>query len=441
MSVARAIVICVGDELVDGSQKDMNGPLLSRVAEEVGHEVVGRLLITDNRHEIARAISRARTDRIDLLLISGGLGLTIDDLTREGVADGLGTELELDPEALRRISERYSERGRELPPGARRQCMRPEGAQTLPNPVGVAPGFLVHDGPLTLIALPGVPRESEAMLERSVLPALRAAGGDVEEPAIARMLVVGLRESEVHTRVNHCLKDARDIKLGFFAGSGEVEVVLCQSGPSEELARGDLSAAVEQLKGPLGAHLLEIRLAGCAGDPMREVASESDPLVRAVRDAMRNRCNTLAVAESCTGGLLAARITKLAGSSSFFVGGVVAYANHEKEALLGVHETLLRSCGAVSASVARAMAEGCRDTMGADLAISTTGIAGPAGGTIDKPVGLVYVAVSQEGETRVSRHLFPGERESVRRWAVSSALDEARRLLLGLPLLGAAVDE
>lgn len=446
MKRPRAQILLIGSELLGGRKVDRNGPLLAHTAEALGHEVSGQFFVPDDKKIIAAAISMCVATETRLLFVAGGLGPTSDDLTREALSEALGRDLELDPAALVRIESRYRDRGKEMPEGARRQALVPAGAEVIPNPLGSAPGLLVRDRPMLIVALPGVPREVEAMVEREVWPRLRRE----ILPSIVHhsrvMRVAGLGESEVAKRVQSTLGDRADLSVSYLASPGEVEVALGITESDAETAQAELDQAVSPLRESLMPYLFDVASFPPSGESDQHSREEDRQhssnlaLVRTVEGLLRQRDWTLATAESCTGGLVSQKLTDLPGSSRFFLGGVVVYHDREKEALLGVPRALLESCGAVSAAVVKAMATGCRDRLGADVAIATTGIAGPGGGSSDKPVGLVYVGVQIPEQERVTRHLFQGDRWSVRHWTAVAALDELRRLMTGLPPFGQLVE-
>ena len=442
----RAQVLLVGSELIGGRKADRNGPLLAHTAEALGHEVSGQFFVPDDKKIIAATISASEVTETSLLLIAGGLGPTSDDLTREAIADALDRDLELDPAALVRIESRYEDRGKEMPEGARRQALVPAGAELIPNPLGSAPGLLVRDRRMLIVALPGVPREVEAMVEREVWPRLRKE----ILPSIAHysrvMRVAGLGEAEVAKRVQSVLGNRADLSVSYLASPGEVEVALGITESDVETAQAELDQLIPPLRESLMPHLFDVESLPRSGEGDHH-SSEEDrqhwsnlALVRTVEGLLHQHDWTLATAESCTGGLVSRKLTDLPGSSRFFLGGVVVYHDREKEALLGVPRTLLESCGAVSAVVVKAMTQGCRDRLGADVAVATTGIAGPGGGSSDKPVGLVYIGVQTPEQERVTRHLFQGDRWSVRHWTAVAALDEVRRISSGLPPFGQLVE-
>lgn len=424
MAAPTAVVIAVGDELVAGRRHDANGERVVRWLEGIGCEVSARFAVQDQIEVIARAVAMALQSGADVIVASGGLGPTVDDVTRDGLAQAFGDTLVLDQDALTTIEQRYRERDRVMPPAALRMAYRPASAEWIANPVGTAPGLLIRRGRTIVVALPGVQREFRAMFERGVLPLLRRsfAAGFALKSAILR--TASLPESEVDRRLAEAAVAAHGGKVAMISWPGEVEVMLTVRGPNEEEATADLEQVLTAARAQLGDHLHGI------GEATQ---------VSTLRDLLARHAWTLCTAESISGGLLAKRVTDLPGSSAFFLGGVVAYVNREKQALLEVPTELLDRYGAVSGEVAAAMVHGVRRKLGADVAIATTGIAGPSGGSTEKPVGLTYIAVQWPDGELVTRHTFTGDRKTIRIWSVVTALDQARRCLAGLTPLGQVI--
>ncbi len=438
-SAPRADVLVIGSELTRGAQVDLNGPSLRYLAESAGYTVVRLAYLADDVGEIARAVASSLDADVPLLLLSGGLGPTTDDVTRQGLAEALGVSVEVRQEELDRLARRARDRGGEVDDGSRRQALFPEGSEVLPNAAGSAAGIYAEVGSSMIFALPGVPRELEAMISREVRPRLlRRCPQAIQRGVLLR--TAGIGEAELARRLDGLLA-GEDVEVGYLAAPGEVEVSLLER-LDDENAPSRAEALLEKIEEAIGSHLYQVVRTRGQADAGVEVLRlpKAAALPQVVGAALEQRDWRLATAESCTGGLLARRITDLPGSSAFYVGGVVAYANTLKSAQLGVSAAVLASSGAVSASCAAAMARGAHERLGAEVAVSTTGIAGPAGGSADKPVGLVYIAVVSPEARRVCRHLFSGDRWIIREKAVVAALDEVRRLLAGLPASG-SVDE
>lgn len=411
-------MVTVGDELLLGRTVDTNAAWLGRELAEQGIPVVRRHTVADRPDEIRRAVSDA-LEAADLVLVTGGLGPTPDDLTRDAVADLLGRPLEEDPEVLESIHRRFREHGiEELPGPNRRVAQVPRGARKLTNPVGTAPGLAMAEGERLVVLLPGVPRELKGIFQTDLVAALRAHFGDRMVPVHTRSIrTTGIPESLLSQRIGDRLTEGLGpLSLAFLPDERGVDLRLTAVGLDRGVAERRFDEVEERL-----ADIL---------DPWRFEAPEGD-LVESVAQALRAAGRTLAVAESCTGGLIAKRVTDLAGASDVFLGGVVAYANEVKAGQLGVPVDVLETHGAVSEPVARAMAEGVARALDTDAGIGVTGIAGPGGGTEEKPVGTVCWAATLHGRTVAKTGRFPGDRESVRERSAQAALFLLLRLLEG----------
>ncbi|UCF68654.1 MAG: CinA family nicotinamide mononucleotide deamidase-related protein [Acidobacteriota bacterium] len=425
MSAPEAVVFVVGDELVDARRNDTVGPALARRLESIGCHVRSRSVLPDNVQAIVSALTQALAAEIDIVLIAGGLGPHEDDRTREAVAQSLGIELELDPKTLHRLEENYRDRGRDVPEGVRRQALRPRDAETLPSPSGTAPGFIVRRQRSLLVALPGAPREADESFTRGVLPLLRrsVAGGQTTATTVLR--VAGLLAADVQRALAPVMPNSEAVRVNYLETGGEIELLLSARAQDPDEAQQQLEQVVANFESRLGGHVF---------------ARGKQSLTGVLAELLRARAWTLASAESCTGGLIGKRITDLSGASEFYVGGVITYSDEHKVRLLGVAEDTLERCGAVSAEVAASMAQGCRERLRAHVAVSVTGIAGPGGGSADKPVGLVYIGVALPDATRVARHTFGGERDAIRQWSATAALEEVRRALKDMDTLGQRVE-
>lgn len=362
----RVGMILIGDELLDGRTADRNGHELGRRCREAGVELVEMHITRDEPESIGALLVRT-AQRADLVVTSGGLGPTLDDTTRSAFARTLGVALEEDPSAAARLRERYALRGIALSPANRRQAFFPAGALTLENPWGTAEGFEVVIEGTPVIALPGVPDEFGRMLVRHVVPRL----ADALKRHHVRYTLFGVRESALASQV-----EALDLPA-------EVRVTYCSRFPVVEL---ELSAESEPLLAVTDREVRDLVAPWSIPDAAPRPAD-------AVVARLRADGLTLATAESCTGGLIASRLTDVPGASACLIGGWVSYANQAKSSWLHVSPDLLAERGAVSAEVARAMASGARASAGADVALAVTGIAGPGGGSEAKPVGTVYLAV------------------------------------------------
>jgi len=413
-ALPRAAIVLSGNELLDGRTRDTNGAFLSADLSTRGVKVTSVLTVADDEERLTAALEYSLAAEPDLLVVGGGLGTTHDDLTAACLARALGVRLAEDPTALgmveervRRVAERRHVDVDELLPLARRQALLPAGSTPV-APAGVAPGIAVRRGPTRIYAYPGVPYEFEAMW-LSTAECLQAEGF-FPDVAVRIVRIFGVGELQVAPLLEAMPRDL--LETGINVGRGEVTVRLrYRRGAPADAQAATLVAALE------------------AGAPV--FSSDGRTVDEAVADGLRESGLTLAVAESCTGGLLGARLTERPGSSDYFLGGVISYANEVKMSLLDVPPGTIARFGAVSEEVAGAMAVGARAATDADYALAVSGVAGPDGGTPQKPVGLVYVACSGPRRTKVLRGLYPGDRASVREYSVSAALHLLRRELAG----------
>jgi nicotinamide-nucleotide amidase len=409
----RAEIIAIGSELLTPYRLDTNSLFLTDGLNQVGIRVVHKAVVGDSLDDM-RASFRQALDRADLIVACGGLGPTDDDRTREAVADLLGRKLELNQGVLRHIQELFRRFGRVMPEINRRQAMVPEGATVIPNPRGSAPGLWIEASGHILILLPGVPSELRAMFEQEVRPRITRLGHD-ERLFTRDLRITGLPESEVEQRVSPLYALYPDTETTILASPPGIQLHPRVWSRDPAQANQILDEMVKRMALALGEHLYSTK-----GETLEEVVA---------RALTENRA-TIAVAESCTGGLLAERLTNIPGSSSYFLGGVVCYSNELKSALVNVPAELIESKGAVSPEVALALAEGIRKTTGATIGVGVTGIAGPGGGTPEKPVGLVHIGIADERGPRERRFQFPGDRERIRMHASQTALDSVRRYFL-----------
>jgi len=407
-----AELLAIGSELTSGHTVNTNAQFLARQLQELGIACVRQATVADDHFLIMQAVREALR-RSRLLLMTGGLGPTFDDVTLAAVSQATGRRLVFVPSVARQIRAFCRKRRRRLNRLALRQAYLPAGATALPNPVGTAPGVWLPLKGTLLVALPGVPQEMRSIMERTVVPRLRRWTGRV--PILSRTLrTIGLVELQIQTALRR-LAIPEVVSVGLYPNLMAVDVRLTVSGTSPHRARRILDRVERALRARLGPAVYGVdaqTLEGLAGDM----------LVR--------RRETLAIAESCTGGLVSDRITNVPGSSRYLLMTIVAYHNQAKQDLLGVRGRALARDGAVSGPVARAMAIGVRTRAGADIGLAITGIAGPTGGTRTKPVGLVYLAVSDARGTTVKRSLFHGDRLAIKAQAAQLALDLLRRRLV-----------
>ena len=406
-------LINTGAELLVGRVLNTHQQWLCRQLTDLGYEVSRQVCVPDEGRQIQAAVGEA-LQRADLVITTGGLGPTSDDLTRECIAQMLGRKLVLHPATLTRIEQFFAERHRALPAHVQVQAMIPEGALVFPNANGTAPGLAMEAGPgKRLILLPGPPRELRPMFLESVVPLLRREFPP-GSPFLCRTIkTTGLGESVVEEKIAAALQPlaGEGLEVAYCARVGEVDVRLA--------ARGDKAGALLTEGLSRVERLLGRAIFGTGDDTLESV----------LIGLLTRRQETLAVAESCTGGFLAHRLTNVPGSSAVFLGGVVAYSNRVKQDLLGVRAETLRQHGAVSEGVAREMAEGARRLLGADYALAVTGIAGPGGGTPDKPVGTAFIALSEEKDTTVLLQYSPVDRETFKFAISQRALDFLREAL------------
>ncbi|MSR36834.1 MAG: CinA family nicotinamide mononucleotide deamidase-related protein [Gemmatimonadetes bacterium] len=411
----RTVVVTVGDELLLGDTVDSNAARIGRALAELGAPVTRRETVGDEAQAIQAAVGRALADG-DLVIVTGGLGPTPDDLTREAVARLLGRPLRLDPDVEAALRARYRAAGyRDFPETNLRQAMVPAGGRVLPNERGTAPGLALEREGRWVVLLQGVPRELEGMLAGPVADLVREVFvGRLRPPVHRRLRTTGIAESKLAERVEELLPPERGpVRLAYLPSLRGVDLRFTVAGDVEhEEASGWLDRMEGALSG-LSGHLFP-----------------GADLVEAVALELERSGRTLAVAESCTGGLIAMRLTDRSGSSRWFLGGVVAYADRAKVEQLGVPAETIAQAGAVSEEVARALAEGARRAFGADTGIGITGIAGPTGGTPEKPVGTVWYAVAVGERVDAEHRRFMGDREAVRERSAQAALNLLYRTLV-----------
>ncbi len=412
-------LLATGDELLTGQILDTNSVWLMDRLWDLGVMARRKTLVADDRDDLAAALHET-TSRSDLVVMSGGLGPTEDDLTAEVVAAAMGVPLELHEPSLEAIRERFRKLGREMTPNNAKQARFPRGATVVPNRFGTAPGFSVRLGRAELVALPGVPVEYRGLSEEWLLPRLAARAGAT--PAFRLVKLFAVPESHADQAMRPVMDDPRNrgVRFGYRAHWPEIHVkwsaAPASAGATSESAETRANEILEQVRGIFGDAIF---------------AEGKDELAPLVVAQLTRRGERVALAESCTGGLVAELLTRVPGSSSVFDLGVVAYANQAKTGVVGVPNELLATHGAVSEPVARAMAEGIRRVAGSTWGIGITGIAGPTGGTPEKPVGTVYVALAGTSGTEVVHRVWRGDRDRVRKTTAYEALDMLRRATRG----------
>ncbi|HVB07525.1 MAG TPA: competence/damage-inducible protein A, partial [Candidatus Acidoferrales bacterium] len=396
---------------------DTNSLFLTAELNRLGFHVRRKHVIGD-RDDDLRDVFLHALERVDVVVSCGGLGPTEDDRTREIVAEALGRKLKRNDEILREIQERFRKFGRTMPEVNTRQAMVPEGAEPLENTRGTAPGLWLETGGKVIVLLPGPPTELQPMFVREVKPRLARRGANLR--LYTRDLrITGLPESDVDQRVASIYTQYAGTETTILASPGEIQLHPRVWSEDEVAATKLLDEMVKRFALALGENLFST-----SGETLEDVVA---------KDLHEHRA-TIAVAESCTGGMLAARLTNVPGSSSYFLGGVVSYSNDLKSAWVDVPKELIEAKGAVSSEVALAMADGIRRRTGATLGVGVTGIAGPGGATPEKPVGLVHIAVADEKGTKERNFRFPGDRDRIRHQATQASLDMVRRYFLYAPL-------
>ena len=415
----KAELLAIGSELLGPLRAETNTLWLTERLLDAGIEVTARVTLADD-HELVASAFRSALSRADLVVATGGLGPTADDLTREAAAAATGRALRRDGSIIDTLRERFARYGRTLSATNEKQADVIEGAEVLHNARGTAPGqWLELDGH-TLVLLPGPPGEMKPLFDGQVLPRLRERVGATSVVRRRVLKIASLPEGEVDQIAAPVYSRFDNPKTTILGSPGQVELHLVAQAPSAE----ESERRIEELAAALRRAL-----------PDRIYSEDGRELPAVVVDLLRARRLTLALAESCTGGLLGARLTEVPGASEVLERGFVTYSNRAKVEQLGVEPALVERSGAVSAEVAAAMAAGAQRTAGTDLGVAITGIAGPDGGTPEKPVGLVFVAIVGAAGSALRRCLFPGGRERVRYQATQVALEMVRRGLLGLPPL------
>ena len=408
-----AEIIAVGSELLTPYRLDTNSLYLTEKLNALGIEVRFKTVVGDDRERLARVL-RAALDRSNLIILTGGLGPTEDDVNREVVAEALARPLREVAAVRKSLEERIARLGRAMSPNNARQALVPEGAEWLENKKGTAPGLWIEEDGVRILLLPGPPHEMEAMFESACLPRLaRLSTGERLSSRVYK--VVGLPESEVDQRIAPIYKAYVNPTTTILAVAGAIEIHLRARAANEDEAQALLTELGDKIELALGDHVFSTR-----GESLEQI----------VAMYLNMKQKSVAVAESCTGGLLSERLTRVPGSSGYFLGGVVCYGNDLKTKLAGVPPALLEAHGAVSKPVAQALAEGIRSRSGANIGIGITGVAGPSGGTPEKPVGLVYISLADERGTQVREFRFPGDRERIRHWATQAALELIRRRMM-----------
>jgi nicotinamide-nucleotide amidase len=409
----RAEIITVGTELLSGGVLDTNSLYLSEELMLIGLETAFKTAVGDDEKDMEEALRRA-FGRVEAVIVTGGIGPTEDDITRKVIAKIIKKRLVLNEDALKAIHARLAGRGTGFAMSNDRQALVPLGARLLQNPIGVAPGFYSDEEGMFLAVLPGVPQEMRAMFSEGLRPILEERFGGRRSIRRRTLRTCGLSESGVNQTLQDILKRA-DPVVGLTATGTGVDIRIIARGPNAEQSQAQVDRTDAAIREKLGDSIYSVD-----GQAMEEV----------VGALLKQRRLKLAVAESCTGGLIGARITNIPGSSDYFERGAVTYSNLAKSEMLGVPAELLAQRGAVSSEVAAAMAEGIRQAAKTDIGLSVTGIAGPDGGSEQNPVGLVYTALATSQGIKTREYRFLGDREQIRSQSSQMALDMVRRHLI-----------
>ena len=407
-----AEIIAIGSELLTPHRVDSNSLYLTRQLNSIGIEVDLKVVAGDQETRLEQ-VARSAVERSLLVIATGGLGPTEDDITRKVFARVLRRQMVLQHDILQTIRNRFRSRGLEMPGNNARQALVPVGARILDNRLGTAPGLWLEKGEGVIILLPGVPSEMKAIFEESCLPLLsrRSKGFHL----VTRVLrSTGMTESQLDEQIAPIYTPYKNPVTTILSGRGEIQIHLTGRAKSRQEAEALVQEVAERIEDKLGDFIFS------TGDQSLE---------QVVGECLVTKKETLAVAESCTGGLIAERITRVPGSSRYFMGGVTCYSNQSKVEFTGMPPLLLEMSGAVSAEVAKSLAEGIRDRMGASIGVGVTGVAGPSGGSPEKPVGLVHLAVAMGNQVEHRECRFTGDRERIRFWASQTALDMVRRRL------------
>ena len=410
----RAEMISVGTELLLGQIVDTNAPYLSTVLSALGIDVYYRITVGDNAARLAETL-RTALSRADLVITIGGLGPTQDDLTKETIAKVLGEQMVMDTESEKVIRAFFERRGLQIAQSNLKQALKPETGMPMPNSVGTAPGVIVEKAGKIVIALPGPPGELMPMVEKSVIPYLSQKALGAPTVLVSRILkVVGIGESAAEEKVKDLLSN-RNPTIAPYAGAGEVQFRISAKASNREEALELIAGLEQKARERLGEFIYGV---------------DEETLESVVVHALIERKLTLVLAESCTGGLIAHRVTNVPGSSNTFLAGIVSYSNRAKSDFLDVPEDLIYTHGAVSPEVAEAMANGAAARTGADITLGVTGIAGPGGGSAEKPVGLVYIGLRTPDGTSATKNVFGGSRTEIKLRASQAALNLVRTWLL-----------
>lgn len=411
----KAILLSIGNELLSGKTVNTNATYISSKLYELGIETLRVVTIGDDAREIQQQLQLA-LQQADVVITTGGLGPTHDDITKKAMVEFFGSRLVFKEEILRKIEERFRRRGSKMPAINRNQAMVPADAELIDNPVGTAPGLLFRRDEKMIFVLPGVPREMKSMMENAVLPLLKDQG-NLEPIHVFQYRTTGIAESRIFEMCHDLFAAYPQLEVAFLPRFIGVDIRILVK--AQALMQVDFPKFEQELYQRIGKYIY---------------TTGTEELEAVVGKLLNEKGWTIAVAESCTGGVVQDRLTNVSGSSEYFMGGMVTYSNQSKVQLLGVRPESLATHGAVSDMVAREMARGIRETMGTDIGISTTGIAGPTGATPEKPVGLIYIGLATPDTIVARRFVFVQDRRLNKELGAQAALELVRRYLLGIPI-------
>ncbi len=412
----RISTLSIGDEVLFGEIVDTNAAHIATRLYDAGFTVQRHLCVGDNEADIMEAIESLASHN-DFVIATGGLGPTIDDITARAAAKAAGRRLILNDEALVHLQQFYKKAGREMVPSTEKQCLLPAKTRLVPNPVGTACGFILPHKGAHLFFLPGVPVEMKRMLEETVIPAILSRQKQERFVRTRMFRVFGLSESQIEGLLQEVARPDDGLSVAYCVNFPEVYVKLRIEGDDQTHLSAILDEGCAKTREKLGEFLF---------------AEGGDSIDSVVARLFRDKGVTLSLAESCTGGLIAKRVTDIAGSSGYFLEGAVTYGNAAKTRVLDIPAELIGEKGAVSSAVAMAMARGMRRKSGSDIALAVTGVAGPGGGTPEKPVGTVYLALAGPSDCKAKHYRFFGDRDRIRAITAFTAMDWLRRYLLSL---------
>jgi nicotinamide-nucleotide amidase len=409
----KAEIITIGDEIIHGEILDSNSAFLGDRLSGLGIEVAFKTSVGDDLKRIIEAI-KLSLERVDLVIATGGLGPTNDDLSKKGIVKAFKRNLVFHEDILKKVEEGFKKRGIEMPKINQNQALLPQGAKALLNQYGSAPGIFIQEGKKLFFALPGVPLEMKTIFENEILPFLKSKS--TKKFTFQRVLrTTGIVESAIYEKIEPILKLKSPVKIGFLPGFSGVDLKLRITSESEELAHKNILDIEQRLREILNEYIYGI---------------DQETLEEVLGKLLQNKKKTISLAESCTGGLIGTKLTNISGSSDYFTSGVITYSNEAKIELLKIPKEIIEKYGAVSEQVAILMAEGVKKISNTDYGLSATGIAGPAGGTEEKPVGLVYVGFAHENDSFAQKFIFGGDRQAIRERTAQAALNLVRLFML-----------